>query len=246
MFSKEFKINYSETSFGEDLQLSRFFYYGQETSIADTNCKSKNLQYYVDRNLGWVYLGWNAKIHKYPKYDDVLEFTTAPIKYNGTFGHRGFVGKNQKGEIVFEGEIKIVLFNLKDKEIVKPDDEILAEYDPKMESLNLKVKKVPKTTDFNYIGEESIKVIRHLTDSNRHTNNITYIQYAESFIPTDIYEKYKVSDVVINFRKESYLEDILLYKIYHKEETNEMIMNIFKGEDLICDLYFTFTERNEF
>ncbi len=245
MFKRQFKINYSETNFG-DLQLSRFFYYGQETSIADTNSKTRDLQYFIDRDLGWVYLSWNAKIHKYPKYDEVLEFTTAPIKFNGTFGLRGFVGRNAEGEIVFEGEIKIILFNIKDKEIVKPSEEILAEYDPKMPPLSFDVKKVPKLTDYVLVAEEEVKILRHSTDSNKHTNNVTYIQFAESLIPQDIYDEYRVSDVVINFRKECYLNDMLLYKVYLKEDTKEIIMNIFKEDVMLCDLYFKLTRKEDF
>ncbi len=245
MFERQFKINYSETNFGE-LQLSRFFYYGQETSIADTNSKIRDLQYFIDRDLGWVYLSWNAKIHKYPKYDEVVDFTTAPIKYNGTFGHRGFVGKNQKGEVIFEGEIKIILFNIKDKVIVKPSEEILAEYEPKMPPLSFEVKKVPKLTDFVLVAEEEVKILKYFTDSNKHTNNISYLQLAESLIPQDLCDEYNVSDVVINFRKESYLNDILLYKVYLKEDTKDIVMNIYKEDVLLCDLYFKLARKEEF
>ncbi len=245
MFEKQFNINYSETSFGEFLQLHRFFFYGQETSIADTNCKERDLQYYIDRDMGWIYLGWTAKIYKYPKYDEKITFTTAPISFSKVFAHRGFTAKNEKGETIFEGVIKLVLFDLANKSILVPEQELLDEYDPKMENIIFDVKRVPKITDFTLVSENEVIVYRHNTDSNKHTNNIAYIQYAEDFIPSEIYKEYRVSDVVINFKKESFLDDKLIYKTYLKEDTMEIVTHIYKDEELLSDLYFKLVKADE-
>ncbi|MFV0519300.1 MAG: acyl-[acyl-carrier-protein] thioesterase [Lachnospirales bacterium] len=246
MFEKTFKINYCETDIEGFLFLPQLFYYSQETSISDTDIKKHNLKYYIDNDFGWVYLTWNGKIHRYPKFNEEITFTTGIIKYNGVFGDRGFVARDKDQNIIFEGEVKVVLLNLKTKEIIKPSDEIIDDYGEKANASNFEYKRVPKIMNYEFVYEKEITVLRHNTDSNKHTNNISYLQYAEDFIPIELYKEYKVSDLSASFRKESFLDDKLIFKVYVNEDSKEVVVNIFKEEVLISDIFFKMKRKDSF
>ncbi len=247
MFEKDFLIDFSSSNFGGFLFLHKFFYYGQEIAIADTNSKNKDLKYFSENNMGWVYLSWNAKIHKYPKYDEKIIYKTAPISYKGYLGFRGVYAVNEQNEILFEAEIQICLLDLQNKKMIKLQDGIMEEYKPFMDSLNFECKKIPKKdiNEVELVLEKDIEVLRHDTDTNFHTNNISYIKYAESCIPKDLLLQHNICDVFVNYKKETYEGDIINLKTYYNKNTKQLFFDMYKENKIVCKIYMTLKEMEK-
>ncbi|MFV0440263.1 MAG: acyl-ACP thioesterase domain-containing protein [Lachnospirales bacterium] len=239
MFSKDFEVDFIATDYKGLLLEHKFFYYAQETSIADTNSRTRDVSFFHEKGLGWVFFNYSAKIHKLPKTYDKVTCTTAPIEFKGYFGDRGFVCKNEKGEVLFEAVLKLGLMDLVNKTLIKPDVEILDEYKPTMDKLDVSIKKSPKITeDFKVVKENDVEIYRHNTDLNGHTNNLTYIECAWDNIPTDVYNDYCVTDAFVSFRKESFCGDILNVITHYNDSEKEIISKFHKEDELIAEVYF--------
>lgn len=244
MYDKEFVLDFIITDSERQIKVPYFFYLAQETSVADTNSRSKSVEYFNEMGIGWVFFNWSAKIYKYPKAYEKVTMTTAPINFKGYFGTRGFICKNEAGEVLFETVLKLGLLDIINKTLVKPEQETLEEYYPQMESPKVDLKKMPKITDdFKCIKEKNIEIHRHNTDINRHTNNLVYIEYAEDLVPTEFYDENVISDVFISYKKESFCGDILRLSAFINENTREIICKFYKDEDLVCEVYFKGTKK---
>ena len=82
------------------------------------------------------------------------------------------------------------------------------------------------------------KVQRRDIDTNKHVNNLIYLDYAYEALPSEIYENYNFSNIEIMYKHEAKLGDTLSL-FYTNTEENEHIITIKNKEnDIFPDFDF--------
>ena len=97
--------------------------------------------------------------------------------------------------------------------------------------LQLKMKNIemPKfNQDSDYTQREFI-VTRRDTDTNGHTNNTKYIEWAMDDVPDEIYDYFDVEDLKVVYKKECYRNSKVKSKCFvmNIEDSKKLVISIF-------------------
>lgn len=233
MYKKNYVISYDKLN-GNFATITKMLDIAQQTSISQTESTSKNVEWYFKNKQGWLFLNWNVEIKKYPKYGQEVICSTVPVKFRKFLGQRDFRIEDLEGNVLMNASIKTSLIDLKDKRPIEPPEEMLAEYGENHEGFitnKFRMPKVEKDKSFQLVSKSSLTVKRLDTDTNKHTNNIKYMEWAENEIPTEIYEK-AITKAQVVYKKETVEGDNLVIETYFNK--NECVIVIFKKESIVC------------
>ncbi len=212
----------------------------QETTVAKTNSTSRNIKWYLDNMQGWIFLNWNIEILKYPTYEEEVICSTVPVKFKRFLGQRDFRIENLEGEVLMNASVKTALIDLVNKGPIEPSEELLKEYGEIQEGFITNKFKLPKPTEesgFTLVSTSEITIKRLDTDTNLHTNNLKYIEWAENEIPENMYQKL-VKQVQIVFKQETLRGDVLKIETYTNND-NQVFVSFKKDDDVRCEVMFT-------
>ncbi len=243
MFKRNYKVSYERLN-GDKATVTQLLSMAQETTIAKTNETSRNVQWYLDNMQGWVFLNWNIEILKYPKYEDEVVCSTIPVKFKRFLGQRDFRIETLNGEVIMNASIKTALIDLVTKQPLEPTKELLAEYGEQHAEFITNKFKLPKHTEengFKLVHTSEVIVKRLDTDTNNHTNNLKYIEWAENEIPEEIY-KNLIKKVQVVFKQETLRGDVLTIETYVNDKdsnNNQVFVSFKKNDDIRCEVMFS-------
>ncbi len=240
MYSRNYKIGYDKLKEG-NASVTQLVDIAQDTSIAITNTTSRTVKWYLDNNQGWIFLNWNIEILKYPKYDEEIVCITIPVKFKKFLGQRDFRIENLDGEVMMNASTKTSLIDLVTKTPIEPTQDILDEYGPTHDEYitnKFKLPKVDNDKSFICVSITSVEIKRLDTDTNNHTNNVKYIEWAENEIPDDIYNN-TITNLQVNYKKETFKGDVLTVETYVNNIDKVLVQFKQEGE-LHCEVMFVY------
>lgn len=238
MYSERIKINYEKLN-GNFASITKLIDIAQQTSISQTESTSRNVEWYYTNNKGWLFLNWNVKIKKYPRFGEEVICYTAPVKFRKFLGQRDFKIEDLKGNVIMLASIKTALLDLGTKKPIEPSKELLAEYGEEDKGFITNKFKILKVDDngFKKVSTKDILVRRLDTDTNKHTNNTKYIEWAENEIPEEIYNK-GINEVKVVYKNETLEGDVVNVETFVNDT---YIIVLFKKEKtLCCEIMFTY------
>ncbi len=240
MFKRNHTIRFEKLN-GNNASISQLVDIAQSTSIAITNTTSKNVKWYLDNLQGWVFLNWNIEVFKYPEYDEEVICRTRPVKFKKFLGQRDFRIENLQGEVLMNASTKTSLIDLVTKMPIEPTAELLAEYGPQGEEYITNKFKLPKATEeegFTKVSTTTIDIKRLDTDTNLHTNNIKYIEWAENEIPDNIYEN-TITNLQVVYKKETFKGETLEVEAYINN-LDKVLVHFLKDGEVHCEVMFIY------
>ncbi len=240
MFKRNHTIKFDKLN-GDVASVSQLVEIAQNTSIESTNSTSKNVKWYLDNLQGWIFLNWNIEVFKYPAYNEEIVCRTRPVKYKKFLGQRDFRLENLQGEVLMNASTKTCLIDLVTKLPLEISEELLAEYGPTAEEYITNKFKIPKTTEeegFAKISTSTLVIKRLDTDTNLHTNNVKYIEWAENEIPDDIY-KNTITNLQVVYKKETFKGDVLKVETYINNR-DKVVVYFKKDDEIYCEVMFVY------
>ncbi len=240
MFKRHHKIKFEKLN-GFQASISQLVDIAQSTSIAKTNTTSRKLDWYLENLQGWVFLNWNIEVLKYPKYDEEVICRTRYVNFKKFIGQRDFRIENLQGEVLMNASTRTALIDLVTKLPIEPEDWLLAEYgEPAEEYITNKFKlpKSPEEEGFLKVSTIAIDIKRLDTDTNLHTNNVKYIEWAENEIPDEIY-KNTITNLQVVYKKETFKGDVLDVETYINN-SDKVLVHFKKDGELRCEVMFTY------
>ena len=90
------------------------------------------------------------------------------------------------------------------------------------------------------ISEKKLIVRRRETDTNGHTNNARYVEWAVDDVPDDVYTNYKADEIRVLYRKECRAGEEVTVKTYLRDAENgikEIITSMENSSgDILCKI----------
>ncbi len=221
-FEQQIKIYSYDTDMNAQLSLPNLIKYFMETAIEHSDHVGYSMEKLMEMNRGWVVLNWVIKMHKYPKYGDNLKIYTWAVKSGSLQATRYFTMEYKDGTVAAEAASKWAFLDLENRHPARFSLEMMelycydrqAPFDPGRF-------KLPDEKEENMISEKSLIVRRSETDTNGHTNNIRYVEWAVDDVPEDIYVNYKAEKISVLYRKECRAGDEVKVKTYMEDIENE-------------------------
>ena len=164
----------------------------------------------------------------HPKYNEEIIIKTWPRVLEKFYSYRDFEIYDNNNNLIAIASSKWIMMNTETGKIERVNENIAKSYGIVEKSvfdkpLNEKPRE-PENLKLNF----KYKIQRRDIDTNRHVNNVHYIDFALESLPEDIYRSNEFNNIQIHYKKEiKYGETI---NCYYSFKNNKHIVTI-KSED---------------
>ncbi|MGL5766529.1 MAG: acyl-[acyl-carrier-protein] thioesterase, partial [Sarcina sp.] len=203
-FENDYRIKFYDLDKHMNCKVSALINYLWDVVVAQSEYQGETEGTHINKDLVWMLLKYDIKIHEYPKINDVITADTVVIGVKKFYGYRTHTIRNSEGKVLVEIKSIAILVDLEKRRPTKVTQEQCDIYGLEGEYEGHVV-----LDDLYEIKEEEIEKIyevRHSDiDLNGHMNNVIYIERAMDTMPNDIIDNYCLSGIKILFKKESML-----------------------------------------
>lgn len=231
-YTKSYEINYHDVDCNLKCKLSSIMNF-----LCDVgNCQSEKLgdtiEHLVESKGVWVFYKYDIKVHRYPKYRDIITIETKSIGFKKFYAYRGYTIKDLSGNIIVEAIALFFLINIDKRRPMRIPDEKYSIYgEDKNLSKEVEMEDIKK---INKVDNEKNFQIRYSDiDSNGHVNNVKYVELAIEAVPQEIISKFNLERVKVIFEKETTYGDIVsvLTEVEEVDERLYITKHLIKSND---------------
>jgi len=162
-----------------------------EETAAD-HCSSTNYNLYdlMKKNIGWVLLAGYMQMERYPFYKENITIRTWLSKYTTVRAIRENIIFDEQGNIIGRAKGLWLFFDIKRRRPIKISNDIKQKWScfPEESITNDIIKKIKAINFAKYSNK--FRVHRFDIDSNKHVNNVKYLQWLIESIPDEIIDNY--------------------------------------------------------
>lgn len=234
-YAKKFLIGYGEVDKNNKCKISSILSHLQDMATLHSKTVGFGTEEMLKLGMGWVLLSWKIEIINYPEADREIEIRTWSRGLKGLHAYRSFEILDEEQNQLVIADSSWVLYDNNNRKPIKPLESMnYGSIDRKMfDEIKIDIE-VPDKID-----EEIIyKVQRRDVDTNNHTNNVRYIEFALESIPEEIYEKKAIFRLEMIYKKQTFYGENLKISTTKYDE-NMCITIIRKENDEICTLVKT-------
>lgn len=203
MYEKQFQLRYFE--------MDKFGYASPTTIItllqeaAADHCLSIGHGLYdlLDKNIGWILLSGFMQIERYPTYKEKITVKTWLSKFTSIKGTRENIIYDSAGNIIGRAKGLWLFFDIEKRRPIRIFDDIVEKWGEfSEESIACDVEKKLEAVSFAEF-QKNFLVYRHDLDSNKHVNNLKYLQWLFETIPDEIMDNYCLHTIEGRYVKEA-------------------------------------------
>jgi len=182
----------------------------EETAADHCHAIHQSLYDLEKQNIGWVLLSGAIQMDCYPVYKEKIRIRTWLSRYSTIKGIRENIIYNEQGDILGRAKGLWVFFDITRRKPIQIFDAIKEKwsYDPEECIDHNLTKKIEAIDSSKYFKE--YKVNRFDVDSNRHVNNIRYLQWLMESISEEIIDNYYLYFIDGRFIAEAQYHDTIL------------------------------------
>ena len=202
IFTKNYEINYYDVDYNLKCRLSSIINFICDVGTRQSESVGGGIEYCTNNNCAWVFYKYDIKMFRYPMFGEKISLTTEPIGFKKFYGLRKYYIKDEKDKLIGEALALFFLINIEKRRPmrIQPEQYELYGVDGDMD-YDISMEKIERMQQEQY---KRIFDIRYSDiDSNRHVNNVKYIEWALEVIPMDVITNYELKRIKVNFEKET-------------------------------------------
>lgn len=244
-FKKQYEVMFSDID--EDYKCRITSIMNFLTDIALGHGEAGGLDFIVENTNGiaQVYLDCSVKINRYPMYREKINLITTVDSMQKFYATRQYIAKDSNGEVLFEGSALAVTIDMKKRRLSKIPERYFDIYC--VEKKDFTKPNRLKIEELSHIENEKRFDIRYTDrDSNKHVNNVRYIEWALNAINNEELEDYEIERMNIKFEKEMQKEaDVRIKTDLVKDDNGyKSIYNFYNDEDeKVNDMEFIWRKK---
>ncbi|WP_158850312.1 acyl-[acyl-carrier-protein] thioesterase [Algibacter sp. L1A34] len=189
----------------------------------------------VNKNAGWVLVSGVLQMDRYPNYKEKITIRTWLSSYSSIRGYRENIIYDENKKIIGRAKGLWVFFDIERRRPIPIFNEIRERWSCfDKESISGDIKKKISAVDLPDYTHQ-FRVNRYDTDTNRHVNNIRYLQWVIESIPEDISENYFLHKIDGRFIHEAQYGDTVLSLTSELDAKHAFAHTIkIEGSDKVC------------
>ncbi len=234
-FDKEFELRYFEMDKSGKASSVTMLTLLQETAADHCYLAGHGLFSLMSENLGWVLLSGVMEMDRYPEYKEKIIIRTWLSEYKSIRGIRENIIYDENYNIIGRAKGLWLFFDIEKRRPTK----ILNDFKEKWSSCEETCISYDASTKIDAINSgkymKRFKVNIYDTDTNKHVNNIRYLQWLVESIPEEITDNYYLHSIEGRFIAEAQYGDVIISLTNNGEEENTFIHTIhIEGSDVTC------------
>lgn len=206
-FSKKYTINIYDVDSNYKCKYSSIMNYLWDVVVSQSDSLGETNHGFVN-NCIWVLLKYDLDIIEYPKFRETITVETDIVGVKKLYGYRSITIRNSEEKVIVSGISTAILIDFEKRRPIKASPEQceiygiekeLEENIPLDDFINLEEPKYSKDYTIRYSD----------IDSNKHVNNVKYIEMAIDTLPRNILNEYEISNIKVLFKHEAMDESCL-------------------------------------
>ena len=214
------RIRYSETDKNMQLTFPALMDYFQDTSIFHGEDNNLPITFLYENRIAWVLSGWQVRLFKPMKLNDIATVSTWAYAFKGSIGFRNYSLTDNEGTLCAVADTQYVLINIDTQRPARIPQMLVDGYtiEPNHMETGLS-RKIRIITEETHLVDFCVE--EYMLDTNKHVNNAQYIKKAMSFLPQDMHfncfrasylKQARLGDAIYPFRSD--LENGTQIKFY--------------------------------
>ena len=206
-FSKKYTINIYDVDSNYKCKYSSLMNYLWDIVVSQSDSLGETDHGFVN-NCIWVLLKYDLKIIEYPKFRDTITVETDIVGVKKLYGYRSITIKDSKDNVLISGLSTAILIDYDKRRPVKMSAEQCKVYGIEKElEESIPLDDFIKLEETKYSKDYTVRYSD--IDSNKHVNNVKYIEMAVDTLPRNILNEYEISNIKILFKHEAMDESSL-------------------------------------
>jgi acyl-ACP thioesterase len=240
-FDKHFELRYFEMNKFGVASTTTMLTLLEEAAAEHCHSIDYSLYDLEKQNIGWVLVSGVMQMERYPSYKEKITIRTWLSSYSTIRGVRENIIYDEKNNIIGKARGLWVFFDIERRRPTQILDDIKNRWSfCQEESLDINIVKKIKPLDYADLHQE-FKVHLFDVDTNKHVNNIRYLQWLMESIPEEIIDNCFLHNIEGRFVGEAHYGDTILSFTEKGEKENSFIHTIrTKEDDKVCAIAKTF------
>ncbi|OBR96416.1 MULTISPECIES: acyl-[acyl-carrier-protein] thioesterase [Clostridium] len=243
---KEYEVQYYEIDFRKKLLVTSLMNYFEDVSTKQSEDIGGGLDYLKQKGVAWVLYKWDIHINRYPHYGEKITVQTKAYSFRKFYGYRTFKVLDDKENVIASANSIWLLIDKEKRKVIRITEDMYKMYGVsgnEIKPLIIKKIKLPEQFDI----EKGFNVRYSDIDTNRHVNNVKYVDWIVETIPLDIVLNFTIKNLNITYEKEAlYGEKIKIYTELKKKENSYISLHkIVDQEEKELSVIEAVWEKNE-
>jgi medium-chain acyl-[acyl-carrier-protein] hydrolase len=200
-WSRTYDIPYFLIDKNRKLRITALMQFLEDVAIRHSESCGVGLDYYHDNGVAWVLAKWDIEVHSYPGFNQQITITTVPTSFRSFFGFRMMEVHDEAGRLLARAHTLWVFVDTRRKKPIPVTDEVMQAYGltrEQKEPLPIEAAAAPETDEL----KAEFQIRPGDIDTNRHVNNIRFVEWALDTLPVDFTDCHTVHRVLVDYRKE--------------------------------------------
>lgn len=217
--SDRYDIRFNDIDYRQRLLITSIVEYFGDIATKHSESLGNGLEYLKQHKMAWVIYKWDINVIRYPNYGEKLTVRTWPYSFRKYYAYRQYDILDANGVTVCTANSLWLLIDTDKRKPMRISDHIYETYGldkGNTTQLNFEKLQLPERVD----SQKQFSVRYSDIDSNRHVNNSKYVGWSIETIPLEIVEKYTLTNLKVNYEKETkYGDNVNIFtQIDHKND----------------------------
>lgn len=231
---RNYYIHYYEVDYKKRCLITSIMKYFEDLALIQSEKLGLGIDYLNKSCLAWVLYKWDIKVKRYPHFGETIKITTMPYSFKKFYAYRKFDIYDCSGNNIVSANSVWLLIDLNTKKLTQIIDNIYKVYqiDKGRDILEIgsmkKLERIDRAIDFHVRYSD--------IDTNRHVNNVKYVDWSIETIPLDTVLNYELKRLKVTYKKETaYGENVKAVTQLSSSDNNVVCIHKIldsKGSDL--------------
>lgn len=183
----------------------------------------------------WIIVSWQIICKRMPVFNENITTKTLANRFHGFEGDRDFTIRNDRGDLLAYAASRWIYFDFETQRPMRVPQAEIDGYgvDPAIETEpDVELERAPRHLkvpgDLEPRIRHAIRIRKNHIDSNRHVNNLQYIDMALSVLPTG----FEIKEMRAAYSHQAVLGDVLTPLVYDEDRKVTVILK--NKEGLTC------------
>lgn len=210
MYKEKILVTSNDVDHHLKLKISSLFKFLQQVSTNHSEALKIGRAQTSDLGMNWVITRMAVKIYSLPELNEEVTVVTHPGETMKFLYPRFYQVYDKKGRLLVSSSSIWAVINSSTRHLIpKPFGDRVFKGETSKDDIPL-----PEVVRLEDVDSKETRKVRYSDiDLNGHLNNTKYIEYMIDLFDTDFYNKYQVSNILINYQKECHDNDeVALYR----------------------------------
>ncbi|MGN0256428.1 MAG: acyl-[acyl-carrier-protein] thioesterase [Chordicoccus sp.] len=231
MYEFTSKVRYSEIGPDERMTLRCIATRMQDAAVFHSDMIGQGPAVWGKDRKIWMIISWQILVHERPLFGTNVTTRTWTYSFRGFNGFRNFVMEDENGKRLAEANTQWVYFDVNEQRPARVPKEQIEQYgiEPELMIPDKAPRRIPIPEDGaeGVIREEMppFEIQISSIDTNRHVNNLAYIDMADNCLPLGM----KVKELRVEYMKQARLGDTITPVTYRTDQYFMVCLNDGQG-----------------